>query len=376
MGLDADIIVIGGGTFGAAAALAASRAGRRVIVLDRFNPPHTGGEHHGERRMFRTAYYEHADYVPLLRRAFAGWKQLEQESGESIFAVTGAVYAGPAGGEVVPNSRRAAAEHSIPHRHLSRDDLLKMWPGAAVPMNTIGLAEEPAGFLRCEAAVAAMLRLAVARGAVLRSSEAVESWHADPGQVEVRTKRRRLAAGALVITGGPGSGSLLSGLDLGLTVTRQIQAWATTPAAAMMRRCWAVERPDGALLYGFPFDPASGEMKFGIHARGPTIDPESLSPDVTFDELDDLRGALGQYFPELEPFDLRATACRYTNSPDSHFFIDRHPQHPNVVFGAGFSGHGFKFAPVIGEVLKELAADPSAPHPAPFLGLARLRSKP
>lgn len=373
MSVDADIIVIGGGTFGAAAALALAGAGRRVIVLDRFDPPHDHGSHHGERRMFRTSYYEHADYVPLLRAAFAGWKRLEQECGEPIFDVTGAVYAGPALGEVVPNSLRAAAEHSIPHRRLSREDLLESWPGAALPTDTIGLAEEPAGFVRCERAVGAMRRLAAARGAVLRTFEPVESWGAGDGRVEVRTRKGRLSARTLVITAGAWSGELLSGLGIGLTVTRQLQAWATLPESARMSRCWAIERRDGSLLYGFPHDPATGEMKFAIHARGQIIDPHAPTPEVTFDELDELRAAWCEYFPQAIPSSLRATVCRYTNSPDLHFIIDRHPEHANVVFGAGFSGHGFKFVPAIGEVVRDLVLDADSPHPAPFLSMSRLR---
>ena len=368
---DADIIVIGGGTFGSAAAMSLAERGRRVLVIDRFNPPHTRAEHHGGRRMFRTSYYEHPGYVPLLRRAAAGWRSLEASTGRTLFEAVGACYAGPPQGELIAGSRAAATEYAIPHRMLSPRLLAARFPSLRPMPGSVGLVEPEAGFIRCDDAVESMLTRAMSLGANVVTGLRIAGWTATRRGVTVETAAGPLTASGLIITAGPGSAALLRGLGIRLTVTRQLQAWAT-PAAKMPSTCWALETPGGGLFYGFPVDPATGDFKFGLHVRGPRT--SALDTAVpTAAEIRVLRRATKSYLkPDCR--DLRVSVCRYTNSPDSHFIIDRQPDHANVVFGAGFSGHGFKFAPVIGEMLADITESPESAHPAPFLSLARFRS--
>jgi len=369
--IDADVIVIGGGTSGAAAALSLARAGRRVIVLDRFKPPHEHGEHHGGQRLFRTAYFEHPGYVPLLRRALDGWRRLEAESGERLLELTGAVYVGAPGGELISGSLRSAAAHGVPHEVLSPHEATEALPGAVLHESCVVMRERTAGYVRCDAAIAALLRVAEATGAKIRSGVPASGWSASSNSVEVATAGGILRAGLLIIAAGPWSGALLSDIGVRLTVTRQVQAYVEASPGGGPACCWAVEGLDGLFVYGFPRDHHAGTIKFGVHVHGPVLDPDRPTPSVTAREIEQARSALRGVFPSLANGRIHGSACRYTNSPDTHFIIDRHPAFPNVVFGAGFSGHGFKFAPVLGELLAKLVMDPGAEHPAPFLALSR-----
>lgn len=370
-----NILIIGAGTMGAAAALACTRAGLSVLALDRFNPPHTQGEHHGEVRMFRMSYYEHPSYVPMLRAALDGWRELERETGESILNLTGALYLGAADSELITGSLRAAREHSLPHESLIATDIRARFPLFQVPDHWLGLFERDAGYVHCERAVRAMLAAASRTGRFdLRTNEIVESWAADSKGVTVRTRNAEFHAAAAIITAGPWSGQILRGLNIPLTVTRQVQAWAhlDNPAAFRDLPCWAIDLAGRGLLYGFPALSGAREAKLARHGRGEPADPDSLDRSARANDVHDFLPFASQYTPALSSGPFRTSICLYTNSPDGHFVIDRHPQSSNVVFAAGFSGHGFKFAPAIGTMLHALATKPGEPHGAPFLSLSRL----
>jgi sarcosine oxidase len=378
MPTDLDTIVLGCGTMGAATLLSLARRGRRVLGLDRFNPPHNQGEHHGHVRMFRTTYYEHPSYVPWLRRSLAAWRQLEHERAETLLELTGALYIGPPESELIAGCLRSAQEHNLAHERLDAADLARRFPMFRTSDDAIGLLERDAGFLYCERAVQAMLDQAAAQGATIRTNEQVTGWTARANSVEVACSQTFRAAN-LIITAGAWSSPLLSQLDLNLTVTRQVQGWLSpqdpTPFTKDRFPCWGIDIGAGALFYGFPALPnkrAQSELKLARHAPGPQGDPESGLRDSRPTDAEDFLPLARQFLPTIATAPCRTCTCLYTNSPDSHFIIDRHPLHPNVSFGAGFSGHGFKLAPAVGEILANLT-DPALSHPEPFFSLARLQ---
>lgn len=375
MPADYDIIVLGCGTMGAAACLELSRAGHRVLGLDRFAPPHDMGEHHGRVRMFRTTYYEHPAYVPWLRRSLRGWQELGRHAGSTLLELTGALYLGPEEGELVSGCLRAAREHALDHLVLDHAQTNQRYPMFRVPSDYVGLLERDAGFIWCELAVEAMLRLAQQGPSpiTVRTSEPVESWHAASDRVEVRTGKGTYRARALVISAGPWSASLLAGLGVGLSATRQVQAWVRPPDPMPFEParfpCWGIDAA-GSLFYGFPA--LEGEIKLARHAHGPVTNPATADRVPTRDDLDDPASLARRFLPGLADAPIRGGVCLYTNSPDSHFIIDRHPSHANVVFATGFSGHGFKLAPAVGRIIRELLESKPPTHPEPFFALSRL----
>ncbi len=386
-----DVIIAGLGTMGAAAAMALTRAGKRVLAFDRFAPPHLLGEHGGRQRMFRMSYYEHADYVPLLVRARDMWLELDSArkkgNGRAIYEETGAVYVGRDGDELIEGSLGAARTHGLAHEDILGDAIGQRFPQFAMgypgkeQAGAHAVWEGKAGFLRCEEAVGAMIDAAQRAGAVVRSNEPVLSWEADRAGVRVLTEAGIFTARALVLCAGPWSGDLLLGLGLrlrecsvGLRVTRQVQAWVRPEHAHNFAApgfcCWARQLEPFGLLYGFPVDPTTGLMKVAVHRLGPYVNPDSVDRVVSDADVREVQEQIDTHLCGAGRV-AEASVCLYTNSADLHFIIDRHPAHPNVVLACGFSGHGFKFAPVVGEVVARLLDGPSVPHPAVFLGLER-----
>lgn len=372
-----DVIVIGVGTMGAAACLELARRGVRVLGLEQFGVPHTLGSHHGHSRMFRMSYYEHPDYVPLLKRAYDGWKGLEREAGVRLFHETGALYLGRADRALIRGSLESARAHRLAHEVLDRAALELRFPQFRPPSGFLGVFEPSAGFVEPEAAVGVMADRAMRLGAQIHGHEPVESWAAGKAGCVVKTAKDEYRADRLIFCGGAWSSKLMKDLGVPLTVTRQVQGWVQPrgPDSFTEGRfpCWAFENPDGSLFYGFPMAPTKPGLKLARHARGVVFDPDSTDRRARpGDERDFLEG-LECLSPEAAGPVVSIGVCLYTNSPDSHFIIDRHPKHERVALACGFSGHGFKFSPVIGEVLADLACAGRTDWPIGFLGLSRFR---
>lgn len=371
-----DAIVIGVGTMGSAACEAMARRGARVLGLEQFDVPHAMGSHHGQSRMFRMAYFEHPEYVPLLKRAFDLWQELERRSGVKLFHVTGGMYIGSADGELVRGSMEAAARHGLEHEALGRSALRKRWPQFAVPEDWRAFYEPTAGFVVPELAVGVMARLAIESGAQIHGREAVKGWRREGDIYEVETERATYAAKRLVQTCGAWTSRVVGELGVKLVVTRQVLAWMWPHGheryALGTFPCWAIETA-GGVDYGFPMLPWHPGLKAARHVRGIVTEPDSVDRRVTSEDEAEARKAFGHLDGADGPL-LSSVVCLYTNSPDSHFIIDRHPREPGVTVACGFSGHGFKFAPAIGEVLAELALDGRTRHRTGFLGLDRFSS--
>lgn len=378
-----DVIVVGVGTMGSAACMALAARGVRVLGLEQFDVPHTFGAHHGHSRLFRTAYYEHPDYVPLLQRSLTLWRTLERDAGTELLHLTGGLYVGPdrpngrGGGELVPKSIEAARRFGLEHTPLDHWDLTCQYWRLEVPDDYIGVFERDAGFLIPERAVQAMADHAIAEGAEIRSRQPLSHWHADQRGVEVHTEQEVYRADSLILAGGPWSARLCGDLGVPITVTRQVMGWVEPRKGAFeMGRwpCWAIEHEDGGLLYGTPVLPWHPGFKAALHKKGSPCDPASVNRAPEPGDEDTFREGLRRFIPEAHGPVLSMAVCMYDNSPDGHFILDRHPLHANVIVATGFSGHGFKFAPVIGEALADLAVHGTSPLPIGFLGLGRFRS--
>ncbi len=375
MGVHPEIIVIGAGTMGIAATLELARRGKRVLVIDRSSVPNAIGSHHGTTRFFRTAYFEHPDYVPLLVQAREGWARLERDCGERLFEQTGMLLMGPTGGRLVEPTIASAQTHGIEHQTLSHADLKSRYPYFKAPGQSIGVFEPSAGCIACETAISAMARLARQHGATIMEHTPVLDWSADASGVRVRTQHGTIEAERLVLCQGAWSGDLAQDLGTELRVTRQVMFWLQPPAGgpstAPELPVWAMEA-EGDYFFGFPQVLGEQGLKTCSHTPGAVSEPASLDREVYASDERPIREFLQRHAPVLDTPTMDATVCMYSMTPDEHFVIDRHPRHENVVVACGFSGHGFKFAPVVGELISS-AASSSDGVPTGFLSGSRFR---
>ncbi|KDO30361.1 hypothetical protein SPRG_05072 [Saprolegnia parasitica CBS 223.65] len=378
---DYDVIVLGVGAMGSSACYHLAKRGQRVLGLEQFGPAHCRGSSHGKTRMVRKAYFEHPDYVPLLRRSYELWDELGASVGRPLFHRSGVVIFGPETKtnaddvNVLDGVQASAKKHNLPLEVLSRDACHARFPYFHVPEGYIGLFEADAGYVEVEASVAAHIEQARKLGADLRFDEAVLAWDVTSANtVSVRTASGTYKAAKLVVTTGAWSSSVLRSASLDLKVHRVPLFWfAPAPtdngralAATPNMPCFAIDLPCG-FVYGFPYVDGDG-VKIAPHLPGAVLDdPSALHPGVLPGELDAVAECVSTCFPGLLPAPTTSATCMYTMSRDGHFIIDTHPAHPNVVFAAGFSGHGYKFAPVIGEILSDLAMHGSTDHPIGFL---------
>lgn len=353
-----DVIVLGLGGMGSATVFECARRGQRVLGIEQFSLVHDRGSSHGQTRVIRQAYYEHPDYVPLLRRAYDRWHDLEQLSGSRLFVECGVLSLSPPGGEVVAGVTQAATEHGLKIETLTNTDIRQRFPEFRVPSDYSGAFEPNAGYLYVEESVRAYLDAARAAGATLHSEERVIRWTATESGVEVETTQGRYFAHSLIITAGPWAGRELQELGLPLEVLRKPLLWFEVAESGQLRRdrfpIYMVESP-GGFYYGFPVSDSRGH-KLARHDGGlPVADPLHPGRDPLPEDEGDCRTFLETYLPAAAGRLLHHAVCMYTVTPDRHFILDVHPEHPRVVLGAGFSGHGFKFASVIGEILADLS---------------------
>ena len=371
-----DVIVVGLGTHGSAAAAELARRGARVLGLERFPRGHELGSFVGRSRMIRTAYIEHPDYVPLLQRAWRRWLDLERETGERILFRTGGLYAGRPGSAAVEGVLRSARAHGLSHEILKGDELRRRHPWLRGD-GLVAVTEEQAGYLIPERAIAAQLAVAERNGAELRFGDGVEAWHEEPdgSAVVVHTASGTRARGrTLILSPGAWLASFLPDLGLPLRVERVPLFWfdAARPGSFTDIPVFFIET-DEAGYYGFPY--TEDGLKVARHGTGDPTDPDHLRREPIAGEDEDVRRFIERYIPDgAGP--LRASkVCMYTKTPDGHFIVDRHPGHPRVVFASACSGHGFKFASVMGEILADLALGGSTSLPIGFLSLSRFTAQ-
>ncbi len=374
-----DVIVAGLGGMGSAAAYHLARRGERVLGLERFSPAHDRGSSHGRSRIIRQAYFEGPEYVPLLLRAYELWEELERETGSELMTLTGGLMLGRREGELVPGSVASADEHDLPYEMLEAGEIRRRFPAFSPDPETVALFETRAGFVRPEETVKAHLDRAASLGAELRFEEPVLSWEASGEGVRVETPGGSYEAGRLVVSPGAWAPRLLAELGLPLEVTRQVMYWFE-PRGDMglfspeRFPTFIWEPDDGNMFYGFPVQDDDRGVKAAFYrADGVPTDPETIDRTVSEEEAAFLRGYLAEHIPDLAGRCLDAKACMYTNTPDEHFVISAHPDHPQVFIACGFSGHGYKFCSVVGEILADLATDGSTRHPIGLFSPTRLK---
>ena len=355
---------------GSAAAYQLAGRGQRVLGLEKYTPPHEKGSSHGRSRIIRQAYFEDPAYVPLLLRAYELWEQLGQDSGEEVLTITGGLMVGQPDSDLVAGSRESADKHGLPYELLDAPEIKRRFPAFVPTPGTVALYEEKAGFVRPEVSVSSHLNLASRRGADLRFGEPLTSWHASPSgdRVTVETGKGTYEAASLILCAGSWAAGLLPELELPLEVTRQILFWFEPDDAASFTPenfpVYIWEPEDGNTFYGIPsHDGERGVKAAFFRADGVPCTPETIDRRVHEEEVRFIREYLGRYLPRLNNHLLDAQTCMYTNTPDLHFVISPHPDHPQVVVAAGFSGHGYKMSSVVGEILADLATEGSTRHP-------------
>ncbi len=370
-----DAIVIGAGVMGVSTMLALARRGLRVLGIERFHVAHDRGSSHGRTRIIRKAYFEHPGYVPLLHRAYELWARIEAESSRRLVWKCGLMLAGPADGAVIAGVRRAACEHHLAIESVPAADVGSHYPGFRVVDAYDVLYEADAGFIRAEEAVETIATLAASHGAALQTGETVERWSADGKGVYVETMAGRYTAAALVLCPGAWAASLLGGLNLPLQVRRKVACWfsARDDAYRLDRGCPVFGfETHGGFFYGFPTTDGEQEVKVAEHTGGDAVEhADAIDRTLRPSDASRVSTFLADCLPGVDPTPLRHTVCMYTMTPDEHFIVDRHPARDNVFLAAGFSGHGFKFGPVVGEVLADLVTIGRTDAPVGFLSAAR-----
>ena len=364
-----DVAIIGLGAHGSAAAYHLARRGLRVIGFERFPRGHTLGSSGGLSRIIRLSYYEHPDYVPLLRRAWDLWRELERESGETLLTQTGGLYLGRPDGDLVEGALLSARTHSLEHERLDAADLRRRYPLFRIDDDWIGIYDVQAGWLAPERSIETHSRMAERHGATLRFDEAAR-WERDGDGVRVMTGRGTYYAERLVLTAGAWMPELLPELAPHLWIERNVLFWFEPKdrvAEFAALPVWILEDTD-RMYYGFPYANEHGFKLAGLHF-GDRVDPNTVEREPRPLDEERVRTFLRRRLPEADGERRLAKVCMYTNSPDGHFIIDRLPDAP-VAYASACSGHGFKFASVVGEIVADLATRGSrAPE---FLEPARL----
>ena len=364
-----DVVVVGVGGMGSAALYHLARRGKRVLGLERFDLLHEQGSSHGLTRIIRLAYFEHPDYVPLLRRAYELWRALEAEAGEQLLHVTGIVEGGD---RILDGVLRSCEEHDIAHEVLNGAQIAERFPAYRLPPGMDVVHQPDGGFVVPERCIVAHVEGALSHGATLRARERVLVWEQNENGVRVTTDRGVVEAASLVLTAGAWSqdvARLPAGLVRGV---RQSLAWLqpTRPELFEPGRMPVFNLAlDGEHFYGFPAHGIPG-FKLGRYDHfGSGGDPDTIAREPTLEDEAPLRAFAERYFPDGAGPTVALKTCLFEPSPDEHFLIDRHPDAPSAVVAAGFSGHGYKFCSVVGEILADLAIDGSTAHD---IGLFRL----
>ena len=364
-----DVIVVGLGGMGSAAARQLAGRGVNVLGLERFGPAHAKGASHGGSRITRQSYFESPEYVPLLLRAYDLFDQLAADSGRDLITRTGGVMVGRPDSRTVAGSRASAERWGLTHEILDAKELRRRFPTLAPAADEIALYEREAGFVRPEATVAANLELAARRQADLHFHEPMTEWEETGDGVRVSTALDTYTAGHLIVTPGPWAPEVLADLNVPLRIERQVQFWfqprgGVDPFRPHRHPIYVWEDAEGDQIYGFPaIDGPDGGAKIAFFRRGTITTPDTLDTGVHADEIAEMIEYCGRRLPDLPGAFLRGEPCMYSTTPDEHFVIARHPASDKVTVACGFSGHGFKFVPVVGEILADLATNGTTEHP-------------
>jgi len=372
-----DVAIIGLGTMGSFAALELARRGFSVVGIDRFTPPHGRGSHSGATRIYRIAYPEGTGYVQLAQRAGELWDQASEQLGTQLLHRTGMLYMGPPSEPFLQGVQDSASFNRLHVETLSASEVSRRYPAFVIPEHFGGIFDPRAGWIDVDASIRSTQAHAASLGVDCLLDQPVTAWDAGGDRVRVHLERETVTAQSLIVTAGAWAGKMLRDLDLPLTVRRKVIAWFDPVDTELFGagRIPVFSFPEN-FLYGFPNMPGLG-VKMAEHYGGVDLkDADGPVAPPGAGDLDPIRAVAARYMPGLASARLdRAVTCLYTLTPDEHFIVDRHPQFNHVVFAAGFSGHGFKFAPLIAVALADLVQQGSTSLPIDFLSLKRFANQ-
>lgn len=370
-----DFIVIGVGSMGSSTCYQLAKRGYRVLGLEQFTIPHIRGSHAGQSRLIRKAYFEHPDYVPLLQAAYDGWQEIEQAAGTHLLFQEGILYVGEPDGPLLGGMRRSAGLHDLELVQI-QDHTLK-YPMFSFPQDYATVFEPEAGFVLPEKSIEAYVHQAKQLGAEILENQKVTGWDTEPTHVTVRTTSHTFRTERVILTGGAYTPRLVDPDSLKLSITQQLLLWIAPEKAKDFGRdsfpCWVIEeKGTPGIFYGFPdvhdISPGPRGLKVAHHRPWKEIDPEDVLEFDQEEEVAHLLQALKRYLPSLEGEVVAVKSCLYANSPDENFIIDFLPgSDEKVLVACGFSGHGFKFIPVVGEILADLGSEGATDYPVAFL---------
>jgi monomeric sarcosine oxidase len=375
-----DVIIVGAGSMGMAAGYYLSKGNQNTLLIDSFDPPHSLGSHHGDTRIIRHAYGESREYVPLALRAQQLWEELEQLSGKQLFSRTGVLCAGAPGSTFTNEVINSAKEFSLPLEIMDSNEINARWPGLRLPEGFIGCLETSSGILFSEECVRAFKELYIQKGKSLKTNSPVIDIEVGTDKTLVRTENAVYTADTLVVCAGAWSGKILerTGIYIPVKPTRKTVAWfecdhqlydsSSLPA-------FTIDLIDRH-YYGFPSLHNSG-LKIGRHDGGQIVDPNQFNREFGefIEDETDLRNFLSEYMPLANGRLVKGKTCLYTMTPDEHFIIDQHPEYKNLIIATGFSGHGFKFASVVGEIIADLVTNQKSAFDLSMFSLNRFLSK-
>jgi sarcosine oxidase len=376
-----DAIVLGVGSMGSAACYYLARQGYNVLGIEQFDIPHELGSHAGQSRIIRKAYFEHPDYVPLLERAYKNWKSLEEETGAQLYFQTGLLYFGRPEHALIKGLRESATKYSIRVDEMSEQHVAKQFPQFNIPSGYDQLIEPDAGFVTPERSVLLYVQRAIQLGATIQTKVKTLEWKKSGSTITVKTTKGTYQSKKLIITAGPWASKMVPNLSKNLKVTRQMIAWVKPKNWSKFQLgslpCWTIadhEKP--GIYYGFPILPVDKfggpiGLKLAHHFHGTVSDPDSINRTPTKEDEDNLIYALKKFMPEGYESTHVMKTCMYTNTPDENFILDFVPGYQDIVVATGFSGHGFKFASVVGEIMADLAMKGSTQQPIGFLNAKR-----
>ena len=377
-----DVIVLGVGSMGSSTCYYLAKQGIKVLGLEQFDIPHEMGSHAGQSRIIRKAYFEHSDYVPLLERAYQNWKHLENISGTQVYFQTGLLYFGKPDNALMKGIHESADKYNIRVDSLTTKDMKAKYLQIKVPDNYEKLFEPEAGYLTPEKIILLYTEKALQHGAVIKTKVKVLQWKKKKGNIEVKTSAGNYSAKKLIITAGPWAGKMIPGLSSTLHITRQMIAWVIPKKPSLFELgkfpCWLIadNKKPGA-YYGFPILPVgkfNGPIGFKLahHYQGSITDPDHVNRTPTKEDEANLIYALNKFFPGSYKATHVMKTCLYTNTPDENFILDFLPGHDkDVAIATGFSGHGFKFASIVGEIMSDLAIKGRTALPIGFLNANR-----
>jgi sarcosine oxidase len=376
-----DFIVIGVGSMGSAACYFLAKQGYRVLGLEQFDISHEQGSHTGQSRIIRKAYFEDPGYVPLLTRAYENWKAFEEETQTQLYYRTGLVYFGNPENILIKGARLSASLYKVPLEELTPQNLTDRFPQFKIPSTYAGLFEPDAGFVRPEKTIQLFTQQSIKNGAIIHKKEKLLDWKKEGTSIIVTTGKHTYRANKLIITSGAWAGKMIPGMSATIKVTRQTIAWVKTKRHNYTLGnfpCWMIadEEKPGA-YYGFPVLPVDqfgepGGLKVAYHYPGEITDPDHVKRQANPGEIKNLEDILDKYLPGSFESVLAVKTCLYANTPDENFIIDRLPGYEEqVAIACGFSGHGFKFVPVVGEILADLVIKGQTQMPIEFLNAKR-----